>query len=191
MNKKADLSMTVKIGIGLVLGIILLLFSLSVGKTFLGMFFIEPSELTENSMNNLENLINGLGNLEGDSFPFSMSKGYYLVAFDKSKVGKSGSEGLYEKPANACYDSACLIVCLAKDSSESCKNSEFVKSFENIERIEVKEPGNPEGGIVSYVEEGIISLYIARKNNVLILKEMEEGETTEGLNLMYLNETTG
>jgi hypothetical protein len=187
MNKFGGFDMTIKIGIGLVLGIILLLFSLSVGSTFLGIFFQEPSDLTEKSIINLESLINNLNSCEGNSFPFSMSGGYYLVAFDKSKLGRSGSEGYYSRPSNECYDSACLIICSASDKVGACDGSIFVISFEDIEKFEVKSPGNSGAGIVSYEEEKMINLYVARNRNNLILKEFED-ETIEELNQEYLSE---
>ncbi len=186
MNTKGGLGTTIKIGIGLVLGILLLLFSLTVGTTFLGIFFQDPSELTENSMDNLEFSINSLSFCEGDSILFTMSKGYYVVSFDNSTLEKSGSQGYYERPANECYGSACLMVCAASDEINACKSSKIVKSFDYIDKFDIKSPGNSAAGIISYTENEMINLYIARKNGTLIFKEMVNAETIDSLNAIYL-----
>jgi len=183
MNKTAGLGMTIKIGIGLVLGIIILLFALSIGTNFLGIFFTEPSEQTEKSMENLIKVIEKLGDKESDSFLFTTSNDFYLVAFNKGKLGKSGIKGYYEKPANECYDMACLVMCSDSEDVNACMDSKVVRSIEEIEVIDVKTPGNQDAGIVTYTQGKMINLYVAKNNNRLILKELEEGESVDDFDI--------
>ena len=57
MNKKAVLGMNLKTIIGLIMGVIMLLFVFNVGDSIIGILFPDISELTEKSLEGLDNLI--------------------------------------------------------------------------------------------------------------------------------------
>ena len=124
-----------------------------------------------------------LGDKESDSFLFTTSNDFYLVAFNKGKLGKSGIKGYYEKPANECYDMACLVMCSDSEDVNACMDSKVVRSIEEIEVIDVKTPGNQDAGIVTYTQGKMINLYVAKNNNRLILKELEEGESVDDFDI--------
>ncbi len=184
MNKKADLSMTIKIGIGLVLGVIILIFSLTIGNKFLDIFFQDPAELTEKSLNTLETVINNLEEGESTSQVIKTSEGFYIVVFEKDPSKGSGTNGYYERPPNGCFQSSCIILCRAGPETNSCIGSEIVRVFE-FDKIETDEPGNSETGVVTYVEGDSVNLYIAKMDNNLILKEIANEETIEELDEVY------
>lgn len=184
MNKKADLSMTIKIGIGLVLGVMILIFSLTVGNKFLSIFFQDPAELTEKSLNTLETIINNLEEGESTSQIIKTSEGFYIVVFEKDPNKGSGIIGYYDRPSNECFQSSCIVLCRASTDNFACMGSESVRIFD-FDKIETKEPGNPDAGIITYVEGESVNMYIAISNNNLILKEIANEETIEELNEIY------
>jgi len=184
MNKKADLSMTIKIGIGLVLGVIILIFSLTIGNKFLGIFFQDPAELTEKSLNTLETIIGNLENGESTSQVIKTSEGFYIVVFEKDPNKGSGNNGYYDRPSNECFQNSCIILCRSSTETDACIGSESVRTFD-FDKIETKEPGSPEAGIVTYVEGESVNLYIAILSNNLILKEIASEETVEELDQIY------
>ncbi len=162
MSKKGALALMTKVGIGLVIGVILVLFGLTLWKSFIGIFFPTITEQTESSISDLENQINELGAGENTTMLFYSTKGFVLVAFDKSRTSGSGTLNYYERPV-ACYDRACLVVCKDTDSKNSCKNSEMVKVFD-LDSFEIE---NPDTGIIPLVERGYSEIKIERLPNII------------------------
>jgi hypothetical protein len=169
MNKKGELAFMIKIAIGLTIGIVLILFSMTFWKVIVGLLFPEMSVLTENTMEELSEAIIRLEGGDNTTVLFYMSGDFVLVAFDKSKSFGSGSLGYYERPVS-CFDSSCLVVCRDSDSGSACKNSDLLYLFE-FDNFDLE---NPDTGIISVVKGKYVEFYVEKKSNSVTIRETNE-----------------
>jgi len=170
MNKKAGLNMSIKSIIGLIMGIALLFFVLdSFGGAILGMIFPDLSQLTEESLSSLNEIVLDLKDGDNSSVLFYMSDGFQLVAFDKSANDRSGDVYVYERPS-ACFSKSCLVICKESGSVNACKDSNFVYAYS----FEAFEETNTDSGIVTVVQGKYVNLELEMKNSTLSIKEAEE-----------------
>lgn len=163
MNKKADMSMTLKAIIGLLIGIVFLFFVLNVGGSIYSLLFPNVSELTEKSLNGFDSLIQTMVSGQKEEYLFFMSNGFQLVAFDKDENEKSGN---YERPAG-CFQKSCLVVCKESNGANACKDSELVKAydFDKIEGV---------SNIITKVQGKYVNLEVEMNNNSIKILEKDK-----------------
>jgi hypothetical protein len=166
------LNMSIKTVTGLLIGIALLLFVLGTfGNAIMNMIFPDVSQLTEESLNTLEEIIMDMEDGEKiEDYLFYINDGYQLVAFNKSANGKSGNANLYERPTT-CFNKACLVICKDNDNINACKNSNFISSFGEFNGFDET---NPSSGIVTKVQGKYISLDLEMNELILSIKEVDE-----------------
>jgi len=129
MNRKGELSESLKTISGIVLGIGALLLVLVVLYSVFGVFFFgkEPDAETKQSMEGLkEALINLAGN--GD-YIFRFSKGYNMVVFEKGKGSYGSGNNFYTRPSS-CFDDACIILCEDSENRNACMDSEQIVNLD-------------------------------------------------------------
>lgn len=171
MNKKATgLNMSIRSVVGLILGIVVLFLVLDVGGAIMNLFFPDVSKLTEESLESLDTIINGLEIGQNTSALFYMSKRFQLVAFDMGDNDGSGDLDVFERPPS-CFNKACLVICKSGVNENSCKESEFVKTYDSFEFFEETDP---DSGIITLVSGEYVNLHLELKENVLVLKEEEK-----------------
>ena len=167
MNKKAGLNMSIKSVLGLIMGIALLFFVLdSFGGAILGMIFPDLSQLTEESLDLLNEVVLDLKDGDNSSVLFYMSDGFQLVAFDKSTNDRSGDARLYERPPT-CFSKSCLTICKDSNSVNACKDSKFIYTYD----FDSFEETNPDSGIVTVVQGKYVNIELEMKNSTLSIKE--------------------
>lgn len=166
MNKNAVLSMNLKTIIGLVIGVIMLLFVFNVGGSVIGILFPDISELTEKSLEGLDNLIQTTNSGQKEDFLFFMSNGFQLVAFDKGTNEKSGD---YERPAG-CFQKSCLVICKKSSKPNACESSELIKTYDFDKII----PTSDETGIITIVQGEYVNLEIEIINNSIKIIEKDK-----------------
>lgn len=129
MNKKAQLSESIKTGGGVTLGIVGLLLVLYIANTLFGGFLF-GNDVNKETKQSLEGFETALNELDGNGdFIFKFSKKYSMVVFenDKGSYG-SGSDGYYIRPSY-CFDKACIVICDDKDDRKAClKSKYYIKS---------------------------------------------------------------
>ena len=172
MNKKADLTLTIKVLIGMSLGIAILLFSIAISGPFWNLFFSDITELSKTRLDELETTINGLGVGENDTITaYYINEGFNVIAFNKDKRPRSETGEFYIRPAS-CFDVACLVICKDSDSENACKSSENIKVFPDIEIFEVT---NNITKSIALVKGEYTTLYLERKDDItFIINEINE-----------------
>ncbi|MBT3416568.1 hypothetical protein HON86_01375 [Candidatus Woesearchaeota archaeon] len=160
---KAQLNMSIKSVVGLILGVIILLFLFNVGSSIFEFLFPDVSQLTEKSLSAMSTTIDNMQHGESSTFLFYMSNGHYLVAFD---MGQNQKSGIFERPA-ACFGKSCLVICDEHNSPESCKNPELITTFEFDEINTIHS-----SKIVTVTQGEYVDLSIEIINNTLILNEV-------------------
>ena len=156
------LNMSIKSVVGLILGVIILLFVFNVGTTIFDFLFPDISQLTEESLDKLSDIVNDMVTGENSTFLFYMSEGYSLVGFDKGQNTKSG---IFERPAS-CFGKSCLVVCGDGNQVESCKNSKLVRTF-GFDVIET----SFNSGIITVVQGEYVELDMKLINGTLSVQE--------------------
>jgi hypothetical protein len=156
------LNMTIKSTVGLILGITILFFVFNVGGVIFGFLFPDVSQLTEESLDGINDIVNDMVIGENSTFLFYMNNGYYFVGFDKGDNTKSG---IFERPAS-CFGKSCLVICDDDNSPDSCKNSKFVKVFEFDKIVTTSN-----SGIITVVQGKYVNLDIKIVNGSLIVQE--------------------
>ena len=156
------LNMSIKSVVGLILGIIILLFVFNIGSTIFDFLFPDVSQLTEESLDKLSDIVNDMVTGENSTFLFYMSEGYSLVGFDKGQNTKSG---IFERPAS-CFGKSCLVICGDGNQIESCKNSKLVRTFD-FDVIKT----TSDTGIITVVQGKYIELGIKVINRTLSVQE--------------------
>lgn len=164
MNKKAEIEMSLKTIIGIVLGIAALLFVLSVGGSIYRTLFPDVSQLTKESLDSLDVLIQRMVSGQKEDYIFYMSKGYQLVGFN---MGTNDKAGVYERPA-ACFQKSCLVICKESNNANACKNSEFVKAYD-FDKIEGKD-----NVIITKIQGKYVSLQVSLENNSIKILEKDK-----------------
>ena len=144
------LNMSIKSVVGLILGVIILLFVFNVGTTIFDF------------LDKLSDIVNDMVTGENSTFLFYMSEGYSLVGFDKGQNTKSG---IFERPAS-CFGKSCLVVCGDGNQVESCKNSKLVRTF-GFDVIET----SFNSGIITVVQGEYVELDMKLINGTLSVQE--------------------
>lgn len=171
MNRKADLPLMMKVLFGLGFGVIILLFSLTIGEPFWNMLFPDISGLSKENLNTLEESINELSVGENNTLVYYINKGFNVIAFNKDKRSRSETGEFYVRPAS-CFDVACLVICKDNDSENACKSSDSIKVFSDIEIFEVTDDITKS---ISLVKGEYTNLYLERKDDTtFIINEINE-----------------
>jgi hypothetical protein len=164
MNKRGDLSETIKTLGGIVIGIAALIIVLYVLMSVYKIFFIkEVDQETKDSFRGLEQAFK---NLDEGEIIFKFSKGFPLVFFDGGKGNfGSGKEGYYIRPPS-CFDKACVVMCRGLNKKEACVNSKYLFILD-VERFSV---GNEIGILYpAGMEEEYVVIYFRKKDDSLVV----------------------
>lgn len=164
MNKKAAIEMSLKSIIGIVLGVIILLFVLNVGGSIYRTLFPDVSQLTRESLDGLDRLIQTINTGQKEEYIFYMSNGFQLVGFNK---GTNELSGVYERPAG-CFQKSCLVICKESDNAGACKNSELLKAYD-FDKIE-----GANSVIITKVQGKYVNLEIEMGNNSIKILEKDK-----------------
>jgi len=172
MNKKAGLTLTIKVLIGLSFGVAILLFSVAISEPFWNLFFSDVTELSKTRLDELEDTINGLNVGENETITaYYINEGFNVIAFNKDKRPRSETGEFYIRPAS-CFDVACLVICKDSNSENACKSSENIKIFPDIEIFEVTSSVTKS---ISLVKGEYTTLYLERKDDItFIINEINE-----------------
>ncbi|MBT3394896.1 hypothetical protein HOA59_01715 [archaeon] len=123
-----------KLIFGLVIGIGGVFLAFTVGSMVWSMFFSDSWHLTEQSIENLKEVIEDMDQInQNSSSIFYLVDGYYLVGFDKGT--QSGT--IYERPEE-CFNAACLVVCKSSLDPRACISPVVYTSLDNIVSFQIE-----------------------------------------------------
>ncbi len=148
---------------GLVIGIAGLFLAFSAGSAMWGIFFPEPLELTESSMDRLNVVISNLEEGQNTTMLFYLEKGFYLVGFDKG----SDSGPVYLRPEQ-CFETFCLLICSNSGNERSCLDANYGISPNSI----VSFTSENVGGVILSETGEYITLYLEKQGSALLIEKL-------------------
>ena len=151
-----------KLIFGLVIGIGGVFLVFTVSSMVWSMFFSDNWHLTEQSMDNLEEVIGGMDQInQNSSSIFYLVDGNYLVGFEKG----TQSGVIYERPEE-CFNIACLVVCKSSSDNRACLSPLVYTTLDNIDFFQIE---NGAGVILAETKTSVL-LYLEKQGSSLIIK---------------------